>query len=130
MKVIIKVNTKLKDGEKEVLTDFCKFLQSELKLHTNVTIELLDKKEEKMTTGVRVPNHIIKVLYTNRMFIDVLRTLSHEWAHEYEHQKMKVKEHQKMLRIGGWAENYANAISGILVKKFVKHNKDLESILY
>jgi sRNA-binding carbon storage regulator CsrA len=130
MKVILKIKGSLKEGEQDVLTKFFNFLQKELKISKDVTIQLLDVKDSNMTTGVRVPNHIIKVLYKDRMFVDVLRTIAHEWAHEYEHQKMGVKEHQKMLKIGGWGENYANAISGILIKKFVKDNKDLEEILY
>ena len=58
---------------------------------------------------------------------DILRTLSHEWIHEYERTILKF---DKGPDIGGKNENIANAISGELVKKFEKIYPELEKKIY
>jgi hypothetical protein len=75
-------------------------------------------------------NNHIKVLKNGRILIDVLRTLAHEWVHEYQHQKMGLTDSMKKLKIGGWSENHANAVAGILIKKFAKNHKEIEDKLY
>ena len=83
-----------------------------------------------MTTGVRLPHSLIKVLAHGRLLIDVLRTLSHEWVHELQHQKMGIKDTDKTQDIGGTVENMANVLSGIFVKKFQKDYPEYDDILY
>ena len=73
-----------------------------------------------MTTGVRYPNGNLFVLASNRLLIDILRTLSHEWVHEFQHQKMGLKDNQKIQNIGGPEENMASALSSVFLKKFQK----------
>jgi hypothetical protein len=83
-----------------------------------------------MTTGVRRPNSEIFVLTSKRLLIDVLRTLAHEWVHEYQHQKMGLNDDQPIQDIGGKVENMANALGGIMVKKFEKEFPKHEDALY
>ncbi len=130
MKVKFHITANISEEEINVIVAFIKFVNKELKLTQDIRIDLVDKKTKDMTTGVREANHHIKVLCKNRMLIDILRTISHELVHEYQHQKMGVKDTDKLPKIGGWGENMANTISGILVKKFSQNNKDLEDIIY
>ena len=97
---------------------------------TPTIIVFEDTRNVQMTTGVRQPNHKIHVLVHKRMFIDVLRTLAHEWAHEFEHQKLGMKDTKNVKDIGGPEENLANILAGIMTKKFQKQYPDLEGILY
>jgi hypothetical protein len=83
-----------------------------------------------MTTGVRMPNNEIFILTTGRLLIDVIRTIGHEWVHEYQHQKMGLKDDEKIQDIGGPEENMANVLSGIFVKKFEKEFPKYSKILY
>lgn len=126
----INVDAVLKKNELNIILDFIHYLNDNLTLHADVLIDLIDKKTEKMTTGVRMPHHHIKILCKHRMLVDVLRTLAHEWVHEYQHQEMGSTDKGKRLEVGGWGENHANAMSGILLKKYVKQHKELEQILY
>jgi len=64
------------------------------------------------------------------MFIDVLIALDHVWAHEFEHQKLGMKDTKNVKDIGGPEENLANILAGIMTKKFQKQYPDLEGILY
>lgn len=122
MKLKLK-NTKnyFSDLEKKTLEDFSKFLQKQLPLNkeTNISFEK-DRLEGNMTTGVRLPKHNIHILAKDRLLIDILRTLSHEWVHEFQHQKLGLKDTTEIQNIGGPEENMANVLSGIFLKQFIK----------
>lgn len=119
MKVCLRYKkTSLQEDDMNVVRDFLQFLQSHLPLRSDVTIDMVPKRLDVMTTGLRLPKSKIIVLANGRILIDVLRTLSHEWVHEFQHQKLGVKDFQQTKDIGGPEENMANVLSGILMKKF------------
>ena len=131
MKAVLKKPSNLFNPEQlGVINDFIKLLQSELVLSDDVYISFVEKRDSSMTTGVRRPNNEIVVLAGNRLLADILRTLSHEWVHEYQYQKMGLMDNHPVQDIGGKEEDMANALSGVMVKKFVKKHPQLENILY
>jgi hypothetical protein len=87
-------------------------------------------RDVPMTTGVRMPGSKIFVLAEKRMLIDILRTVAHEWVHEFQYQKMGLKDNEKIQNIGGPEENMANTLSGIFVKKFDKENPQYSNVIY
>lgn len=105
------------------------FLQSELPLKNDIVINFLEDREKKMTTGVR-RREKIEVLCGGRLLIDVMRTLAHEWTHEFQHQKLKLDDTKKHQDIGGPVENMANALAGIMLKKFNKEHPQHEKSIY
>lgn len=113
----------------EAIKDFCRYLQSELKLDEDVVINFTANRDIPMTTGVRLPQHEIFVLSKGRLLIDILRTIAHEWVHEYQVQKMGVPDDEPIQDIGGPEENMASALSSVFLKKFQKqfpnHTKKL-----
>ena len=106
--------------ELEAIKEFSQYLQSELPLKKDVSIFFEKKRNESMTTGVRLPKHNIHILAKDRLLIDILRTMSHEWVHEFQHQKMGLKDTDKIQDIGGPEENMANVLSGVFLKKFMR----------
>jgi len=131
MKVCLKYKTSdLDKNDIKVLTDFVKFQQENLPLNKDVNLFFVDNRDNNMTTGVRMPQSEISVLAKGRMLIDILRTLSHEWVHEYQHQKMGVNDFSKSPDIGGPHENMANALSGIFMKRFQKEYPQHSEVLY
>ena len=121
MKACLKNTTKYFSPEQlKLIRDVINLLQQEVSLQKDVYINFDGQRDGQMTTGVRRPGHRIHVLTKDRLLIDVLRTLAHEWTHEYQHQKMGLKDTQKVQDIGGPEENMANVLSGIFVKKFAK----------
>jgi hypothetical protein len=131
MKVCIKIaKSGVSKEQVEVISSFVKFLQSQLPLSSNVEIKFVDDQNETGTTGVRMPGSKINILSKGRMLIDILRTLSHEWVHEYQTQEMGVDEKGKIQDIGGPEENMSNVLSGIFIKKFDKQNPDFKDRLY
>jgi len=121
VKACLKNTTKYFSSEQiKLIKDFINLLQQEVSLQKDVHINFDGQREGHMTTGVRRPGHRIHVLTKDRLLIDVLRTLAHEWTHEFQHQKLGLKDNQKIQDIGGPEENMANVLSGIFVKKFAK----------
>lgn len=105
-------------------------LQDELKLSNDVHINFITERDMPMTTGVRMTNHEIYVLSKNRLLIDVLRTLAHEWVHEYQHQKMGLSDETPIQDIGGPEENMASVLSSVFLKKFQKKHPQFEKQLF
>jgi hypothetical protein len=131
MKVCFRnIDNILTPEEIKVLKKFVTLVNSELPLKKDVSINLLPSRNIPMTTGVRLPKGNIFVLVGNRMIIDVLRTLAHEWVHEFQYQKMGLKDNEKIQDIGGPEENMCNALSGIFVKRFEKEFPNYSQILY
>ena len=131
MKVTLKNSNTLFDSKQsEVVKEFVKFIRKQLPLQKDTVITFLEKRQQPMTTGVRMPNSELFVLTSNRMLIDVLRTLGHEWVHEYQHQKMGLRDDQPTQDVGGKVENMANALGGVMVKKFEKDFPKYEDVLY
>jgi len=131
MKVSIKKTDKsLDEKSTSTIKKFLNFLQNKLSLTDDVKFVFVDKRNNGMTTGVRLPNHTIHVLSKGRLLIDILRTISHEWVHEYQHQKMGYKDTDKIQDIGGPEENMSNVLSGIFMKQFQKKYPDLNKVVY
>jgi hypothetical protein len=129
MKLCIKHKKGLiKKYQLDILKDFILLLQNEKPLKGDLTIEFLEKRTKDMTTGqFSRKKSRIRVLFRDRMLADVLRTLSHEWAHSYDHQKLKIKDRKD---IGGESEDYANQVSGELTKKFIRTNTKLHNKIF
>ena len=131
MKVCLKKTGEFpKKNEILVIKKFLQFLQSQLPLNQEVRITFTDSREIPMTTGVRMPDNEIVVLAKGRLLIDILRTISHEWVHEFQYQKMGVRDDVKIQDIGGPEENMCNILSGIFIKKFEKKYPELSNITY
>jgi hypothetical protein len=131
MKVSIKKTDKsLDEKSTSTIKKFLNFLQSKLSLTDDVKFVFVDKRDGNMTTGVRRPKHNIHVLSKGRLLIDILRTISHEWVHEFQNQKMGLKDTDKVKDIGGPEENMANILSGIFIKQFQKKYPELDKITY
>jgi hypothetical protein len=110
----------------DIIQNFIKFLNREYKLEEDLVIRFTNKSEDGMTTGSNKKG-LIKVLCDGRMFIDVLRTLAHEWIHEHQHQFDRKKGNQD---IGGPDEDEANAEAGRLLKQYNKEFPKKEDKLY
>jgi hypothetical protein len=132
MKVCLKKSTKFFTEEQiEAIKHFIKMLQNDICLNKDVDISFESNNQKvPMTTGVRLPKHHIHVLAKDRLLVDVLRTIGHEWSHEYQHQKLGLKDTDKIQDIGGPEENMANALSGMFVKKFAKQFPNFKEIMY
>ena len=109
----------------DVLQTFIIYCQETSPLKKDVTITFLGERIGKMTTGSEISG-TIKVLAKNRMVRDILKTIAHEWVHEFARQRnIKLQGYNTMSQ-----EDYANAESGLMVTNFEKKYPELSAILY
>lgn len=120
-------DTKFNNEDKEFIKKFINLLQEKYPLKNDVTVKFLGKQIGSMSTGSRTQNSELKILAKDRLNRDIMRTLAHEWVHEYQ---MSVQGREHGPNIGGRNEDEANAFAGRLVKMFEKEHPELESKMY
>ena len=127
MKVTIKhIDSDVPKENYEFFNDFIKYLQKMYPLKRDITIKFIGKKIGSMTTGQRNDKDELLILSKGRMNRDILRTVAHEWVHEY--QRTVLKRH-KGPDIGGKNEDEANSESGAIMKKYEKsHPNDVKKM--
>jgi hypothetical protein len=108
-----------------VIQDFLRFCQKNSPLKKDVDIHLLGERFGNMTTGSEILGRI-KVLAGGRMLIDILRTVAHEWVHEFARQRnIKLQGFNTVSQ-----ENFANSEAGIMIRMYEKSNPQLTELLY
>jgi len=128
MKVTIKhIDSDVPEENYEFYNDFIKYLQKIKPLRHDITIKFVGQREGDMTTGQRTINNELLVLSKNRMNRDILRTLAHEWIHEYQRT---ILNRDKGPDIGGKNEDEANSESGSIIKKYEKSRPNNEKKMY
>ena len=128
MKVKISfLDTKFEKEDQDLINKFIELLQSEYPLNDEITIKFMGHRSGRMSTGARTENSELKVLAKNRLNRDIMRTLAHEWVHEYQR---KVLNRNHGPDIGGQNEDEANAFAGQIVKKFEKKFPIYEPKMY
>jgi len=115
------------EKQMEVLKSFIDYLHKEIPLD-DVNVEFVNQRQGTMTTGVRQQDGTLKILAGGRMLLDVLRTVSHEWVHEGQHQILGWEIEGD--EIGGPYENQANSLAGVYLKKFQVNHPEFMEILY
>ena len=123
---IIHKNSGIDESEHSLFNDFLHFLQKNYPLKKDIEIYFLKNRVGDMTTGRRNDNHHLLILTSGRLNRDIIRTVAHEWVHEYQHT---IQNKKKGKNIGGPLEDEANAKSGELIKKFERYYpKHMKSI--
>jgi hypothetical protein len=126
VKLVFKKNS-IPTKHRGLIKEFIHFLYKKLMLKKDIKIIFLTEREYNMSTGARRFDGVIFVLCKKRIIRDILRTLTHEWVHEYQ---FNVLGREKGADIGGVNEDEANAIAGKLIKLFEKENPQIEKIMY
>jgi hypothetical protein len=127
MKVTVKhIDSDVPKENYEFFNDFIQYLQKSYPLKHNVIIKFVGERVGDMTTGQRNTKNELFILSKGRMNRDILRTLAHEWVHEYQRTILK---RDKGPDIGGKNEDEANSESGKLIKSYEKsHPKDVKKM--
>jgi Fe-Mn family superoxide dismutase len=121
MNIELNFHDTISKEEKKLIEEFVSFLKTKYPLEKGVFIDFLKKRTSEMSTGGRTSTHHLKILVKDRLNRDVLRTLVHEWMHEYQRTVLGRK---KGPEIGGKNEDEANAVAGQMMKKFEKEHKE------
>jgi len=120
-------NSGIPQKDYKLIDLFLRFLQKQFPLKNDLKIFFISERVGNMTTGSRNEDDEIKVLTKGRIYRDILRTLAHEWVHEYQRD---VLEWEHGPDIGGRNEDMANSEAGSLMKMFEKLYPSLEDKMY
>ena len=125
MKVKIKnIRPHFQPNQVGIVKEFIKFLQNNGPLKSDVVILFQDKRNENITTGKKFDN-TITIFAKDRLLVDVLRTLAHEWIHILQTQNMKT-----MPNLDRPSEDHANSLAGYWLRQFNKENPEHETEVY
>jgi hypothetical protein len=128
MKILIKhIDSDVPEENYLFFNSFIKYLNKNYPLKKDLTIKFVGERQGDMTTGQRNSKDELIILSKNRMNRDILRTLAHEWVHEYQRTVLNRK---KGPDIGGKNEDEANSLSGSLIKKYEKDFPENEKKMY
>lgn len=128
MKVTIKhINSDVPNENYEFYNNFIKYLQKSYPLRGDIIIKFVGERIGNMTTGQRNTQNELIVLSKGRMNRDILRTLAHEWVHEYQRT---ILNRDQGPDIGGKNEDEANSESGSIIKKYEKSHPKNEKKMY
>jgi len=117
----------LSNKDKNLMKKFIVFLNKKYPLNNDVKITFTGKRFGGMSSGSRTNDSELKILTNGRLNRDVIRTLAHEWVHEYQ---INVLNREHGPNIGGKNEDEANAEAGSLIKKFEKSFPEKEEMMY
>lgn len=119
---------KLKDEQIDMVEKFVQFAVKELglkKLPAKLTLSYsTDKARERHTFGVFNPESNEIWLYVkDRNLADILRTLAHELVHRKQAEEGRIENGSG--ETGSEIENEANAMAGVLLRKFGKAHENI-----
>jgi Fe-Mn family superoxide dismutase len=111
----------------DLLKSYVNYLKLVRPLKNDLVIKFITQRRSNMTTGQKRSDDVILILVKDRLNRDILKTLSHEWTHEYQ---STIQKRQSGPDIGGKNENEANALSGQDIKVFEKKFPETEDLIY
>lgn len=114
-----------KDKRDEIVDDFMKFVDGELNLNGDypevILVDDVEEAKKMKSYGRYIPDkNELLVVTANRALADSLRTIAHELVHHK--QGIEGKLNTNSGETGSPEENEANAVAGIIMRKFGKEN--------
>lgn len=118
----------LNNDKKQILTEFVKFVKGELELKSTPVIVIQNGKGKLKTTAnydYTQDKKVVRVNGKNRATIDIMRSLSHELQHHKQFEEGRIKNSIEDGADGSDIENEANAVSGIIIRKYGKIHPEI-----
>lgn len=117
----------LTEDKKKTITEFVKFVKSELGIKKCPIVVLQNGRGQLKTTAAydySKEDKFVKINAKNRALVDVLRSIAHEMVHHKQWEDGRL-DGPKPPDIGGDIEDEANAKAGQFIKMFAKENKTI-----
>jgi tRNA(Met) C34 N-acetyltransferase TmcA len=109
------------------VTDFINFTKDLLEIDDDIKIALaFEKTPDIVTTAYYNPyENFIKVYVKDRAIMDVCRSIAHELVHHKQKIDGKLNDIANDGADGSPIENEANAMAGVIIRKYGKQNAHL-----
>lgn len=125
----IKIKTLLREAlmtqdKKDVLdvTDFVNFAKKQLGIDDDIKVALVFNRTPDLRTtayyNFSIP--LIKIYAKDRAIIDICRSIAHELVHHLQYLQGRLLDAIKDGEDGSPIENEANAVAGVIIRKWGK----------
>ena len=114
--LITKTDTDLKS-----VADFVNFAKEFLGIKDDVKVMLAyERTPDLKTTAYYNTTGYLKVYVKDRAFVDICRSIAHELVHHLQNVEGRLKNSVKDGDDGSPIENEANAVAGVIIRKYGK----------
>lgn len=116
--------------KKNTVRRFISFCIQDLDLKEFFTVHLVNDRRSngiKTTAFYREADKMVKVYAKNRMLVDVMRSTAHELVHKQQWEQNRIE--LPVPDIGGPIEDEANAMAGVLIKKFLNYDPEGDKLI-
>lgn len=111
------------EAQVDALHDFITFCGEEIPIQGPIVVNLEPRVDKGVITtgGFNLEDKTIKTRWEGRAFVDILRTIAHELVHYGQLERGEFDDPNYMHQdIGGPIEDEANAVAGVLIKRFAQ----------
>jgi hypothetical protein len=115
-----------KEKDLKVMAAFVNFAKKELGIDDGIKVALAYERTPDITTTAYYNlSGFVKIYVKDRAIIDVMRSVGHELVHHKQNIDGRLKDSVKDGEDGSEIENEANAVAGILIRKWGKMYPEL-----
>lgn len=108
------------------IADFVNFAKKYLKIDDDIKVALAyERTPDLKTTAYYDLDGFIKVYVKDRAIIDVCRSIAHELVHHKQNLEDRISDHINDGEDGSDIENEANAMAGVIIRKWGKLNPNI-----
>jgi len=108
------------------VADFVNFAKEFLGINDDVKVELaFERTPDIKTTAYYRLDGLIKIYAKNRAIIDICRSIAHELVHHKQNIEDRLLNAEEDGEDGSPIENEANAVAGVIIRKWGKQNPDI-----
>lgn len=103
------------------VADFVNFAKEFLDITDDIKVQLaFERTDELRTTANYNLSGSVTVYAKDRALVDICRSIAHELVHHKQNLEDRIKNAQEDGEDGSEIENEANAIAGVIIRKYGK----------
>lgn len=131
-KIFLSQSVHYDDERKTLISHFVRYAMRALSIRENYTIYIVDDRRRygiKTTADYVENDNSIFIYAKGRAFVDVLRSIAHEFVHAKQHE-FGIKFGHNFLHFNNDLEDEANALAGEIINAYSEvmgHNKIYEN---
>lgn len=108
------------------VSDFVNYAKKYLGIDDDIEVVLaFERTADLKTTAYYSLNGFVKIYVKNRAIVDVCRSIAHELVHHLQNIEGRLADALKDGEDGSPIENEANAVAGIIIRKYGKLHPEI-----
>ena len=115
-----------KEKDIKIMAAFVNFAKAELGIDDGIKVALVyERTPDIKTTAYYNLDGFVKIYVKDRAIIDICRSIAHELVHHKQNIEGRLKDATKDGEDGSDIENEANAVAGVIIRKWGKKHPEL-----